>query len=202
MTDDLDPLEGEPDPTADTPEADPEDTADDADSDAQPDFTPKDRSEATRKITELAQQNAQLRAEAAAARSKPADTASDQADPEEDDYLEQQNALIASELYGEEVTAAADAVWPLLTNAVTTADYMAALEAYHAKRSAGLPPADAAADAGAAAGTQSRADAVRPRVDTNRTESPDSDKELEAAKKSGKLEDFVGAATRAMGFKG
>lgn len=191
MANDQDPLDDAPDPTEDTPDAEAEDTAEDDDS-GQTDWTPKDRSEATRKITELAQENARLRREATA---KPA--AQPEGDGDADtgsDYLADQNALLAGELYGEEVSTAAEAVWPLLEVAQTTADWMAVLEAYHEARSKGSTPA-----AAAGAAPQSRQDAVQPRVDTNRSDgSPDSDEKLAEARKSGNLADFSKAAVAAL----
>jgi hypothetical protein len=185
MADDQDPLDDAPEPETDTPDDEAEDTAEAADS-SQSDWTPKDRSEATRKITELAQENARLRREAAAAAEAPAEAGGDDGGS----YLEDQNALLAGELYGEEVIEAAEAVWPLLEVASTTADYMALFEAYHAARSKGASPAEAAS------GTpRTRQEAVQPRVDTNRSDgSPDSDDRLAEAKKSGNLAEFSKAA--------
>lgn len=192
MAHDQDPLDDGPDPSEDTPEDELEDTAeDDADSGSS-DWTPKDRTEATRKITELAQENARLRREAEA-QPEPEEDGEDEGS---DDYLDQQNALLAGELYGDEVITAAESVWDLLGAAQTTADYVAVLESYHEARSKGATPQQAS---GAAKPT--RDEATRPRVDPNRSErSPDSDDQLAEARKSGKLSDFTGAAAAALGF--
>jgi hypothetical protein len=188
MANDQDPLDATPDPTEDTPDEEAEDTAE-ADDSSQTDWTPRDRSEATRKITELAQENARLRREAETR------TTTEPTDGEDDDptgdYLADQNALLAGELYGEEVTEAAAAVWPLLEVASTTADYLAAFEAYHEARSKGISPAAAASGAT----NKSRQEQVQPRVDTNRSDgSPDSDEKLAEARKSGDLAKFAAAA--------
>lgn len=198
MPDAQDPLEDAPDPTEDTPDDDSEDTAE-ADDSSQSDWTPKDRGEATRKITELAQENARLKREAAAAPAAKPDGGDD--DGPEDDYLDTQNALLAAELYGPEVTEAAQAVWELLEVASTTADYVALLEAYHAARLKGTV-AGPGSTGGEAKGseTPTRGDLVRPRVDTNRDGSPDSDDRLAEARKSGKLEDFTAGVSELLGF--
>lgn len=202
MADPKDPLAPDPDPTEDTPDEETEDTAED-DAGAQSDWTPKDRAEATRKITELSQQNAQLRREAEQGPDDDADDADDEAEPPGDiGYLDDQNALLAAELYGEQVTQAAQSVWPLLETANTTADWMAVLESYHKARSEGAPAPDAAAAAGGTTnGAPTRQEAVQPRVDTNRSDgSPGSDDKIAEAKASGKLGDFATAAAEALGF--
>lgn len=204
MAKDQDPLEDEaPDPTAeaeDTPDDESEDTAE-ADDSGQSDWTPKDRSEATRKITEQALENKRLQKELEAARSQAQEPdEGDEADPGIDEYIEDQNALLAAELYGEDVVNAAQAVWPLLESAQTTADFMALFEAYHEKRSAGATATEAAAAAGTTNGAQSRQDALAPRVDTNRSDgSPDSSR-LEEARKSGRLDQFAAEAAAMLGF--
>lgn len=197
MPDAQDPLEDAPDPTADTPEDETEDTAEGGDS-SQTDWTPKDRSEATRKITELAQENARLRREAEETEQDD-EPDEGEADGPEDDYLDQQNALLAAELYGPEVSEAADTVWDLLEAADTTADYMAALEAYHQARLKG-PVAEPGKAGGKGKGAPARDALVEPRVDTNRDGSPDSDDTLAEARKTGSLEQFTSAAATALGF--
>jgi hypothetical protein len=203
MADAQDPLEDAEDPTEDTPDGEDEDTAE-ADDSSQSDWTPKDRSEATRKITELAQENARLRREFEDADAQSEDDADDddaEDDEPEGNYLDRQNALLASELYGPEVTDAADAVWPFLETAQTTADYVAVLEAYYEARlngpaaENGKKPAETATN-----GAPARSDLTRPRVDTNRDGSPDSDDQIAEAVKSGSLDRFAGAAAAALGF--
>ncbi len=188
MANDQDPLDATPDPTEDTPDEEAEDTAE-ADDSSQTDWTPRDRSEATRKITELAQENARLRREA---ETRPTTEPTDGEDDDPTgDYLADQNALLAGELYGEEVTEAAAAVWPLLEVASTTADYLAAFEAYREAYGKGITPAAAASGATG----RSRQEQVQPRVDTNRSDgSPDSDEKLAEARKSGDLAKFAAAA--------
>jgi len=192
MPKDQDPLDPTPDPSEDTPDEDTEDTAE-ADADAQSDWTPKDRTEAMRKITELATRNREL--ERAAAEPEPAADDADEGDASDDSgYLDDQNALLAAELYGEEVTKAAETVWDLLESATTTADWMTVLETYHQNRSTGASAPEAAAAGGSTNGA-GRQQAVQPRVDSNRSDrGPDSDDKLAEAKKSGKLENFASAA--------
>lgn len=200
MTDVKDPPEDAPDPTEDTPEDASEDTAE-ADDSSQSDWTPKDRREATRKITELAQQNAELKRDAEKpTRSAKPDEGSDDDGPD-DDYLDTQNALLAAELYGPEVTAAATSVWGLLEVATTTADYTALLEAYHEARLKGpVAKPGATGDGTKGNGAPAKGDLVRPRVDTNRDGSPDSDDRLAEARKTGSLGDFASAAAARLGF--
>jgi hypothetical protein len=202
MPGDQDPLEPTPDPTGDTPEKETEDTAEDTDS-GQTDWTPKDRGEAIRKITELGQENARLRREAEQAEAQPDDDAEGaQGDGPEDDYLGQQNALLAVELFGPEVADAAEAVWDNLERASTTADYMAALEAYHQARLGGSTAAEAGAKGGKTAKGEAptRDEVTRPRVDTNRDGSPDSDDKLAEARKTGSLSGFATGVAEALGF--
>lgn len=194
MAHDQDPLDDAPDPTEDTPEDESQDTAE-AEADSGPsDWTPKDRTEATRKITELAQENARLRREAEARKS----SAPDEADGEvvTGDYLAEQNALLAGEVFGPEATQAAETVWELLEAAETTADYMAVLEGYHQARLGGGNTGAPAGD-----GKPTREQAIQPRVDSNRTDrAPDSDDQLAEARKSGSLGAFTNAAAAALGF--
>lgn len=200
MPDAQDPLEDDPDPTEDTPEDDSEDTAE-ADDSSQSDWTPKDRREATRKITELAQENARLKREAEGPAQSDEPDEGDEDDEPDDDYLDTQNALLAAELYGPEVTEAATSVWGLLEVATTTADYVALFEAYHEARLKGTvagPGATGGETKGN--GAPAKGDLVRPRVDTNRDGSPDSDDRLAEARKSGKLEDFTAGVAERLGF--
>ena len=75
--------------------------------------------------------------------------------------------VIASSVYGQEVIEAYSASADLLSAAETAADYVAAFEAYHQRRSAGMTPAQAAAPVPAA---PAREQAVTPRVDSNQSD--------------------------------
>jgi hypothetical protein len=126
-------------------------------------------------------------------------------DTADDGYLaslEQDSWRAAEALYGETAVEAYTAAYSIFERAQTPADYIAAFEAYHEIRSKGGTPEDAAAAAGN--GTKrTRAEAVQPRVDANRSDAgPDltDDKAVEEARKGTDLGKFVHAATRAMGF--
>jgi len=203
MANDQDPLDDGPDPAADTPDDEAEDTAeDDAESGQQNDWTPKDRREATRKVTELGQENARLKRELELARgTSESDEDEDDEEPDESDdalpeRLERQNWELAEQVYGKDAVKAYNKVWwPLYEKAETPADFMAALMAFANAVGKGEAPA------AAVGGGQSRQEATQPRVDPNRSDgSPDSDDKLAEARKSGKLEDFTSAAAAALGF--
>jgi hypothetical protein len=127
------------------------------------------------------------------------------ANPAYVERLEKQSLELAASLYGQEAIAAYDSVHPILTRAVTMADYMAGLEAYHELRSKGATPKEAAA-AKAKGGAPTRDEALKPRVDANRSDAgpdPSVVAQLEEARKKGGPESFakfVHAATRQLGF--
>lgn len=207
MANDQDPLDDAPDPTEDTPDAEAEDTAEDDDS-GQSDWTPKDRKEALRKVQEQGQENARLRAELELLRGDGDEAddaeddveADDQGDGTDDAYtrrLERQSWTLAEQIHGREaVDAYNKAFYPLYDKAQTPADHIAALEAYHRARLGEAPRSTSTADK-----KPSRDEALRPRVDSNRSDgSPDSDDKIAEARKSGKLSDFTGAAAAALGF--
>jgi hypothetical protein len=125
----------------------------------------------------------------------------------EDPYvsrLEGESWSLAESLYGTEAVVAYTAANRILARAETPADFLAAFEAYYEVRSGGGTPADAVAAAAPAAG-RTRADAVQPRVDANRSDAgpdPSEVAKLEEARKQGNLAAFTGAATRLLGFGG
>lgn len=126
--------------------------------------------------------------------------------PDDSEYraaLEQDSWRAAEALYGETAVQAYTAAYDIFERAQTPADYIAAFEAYHDIRSKGGSPEDAAE--GAAGTKRSRADAVQPRVDLNRSDAgPDlnDDKDVAEARKSGDLGRFVRATNRAFGLGG
>lgn len=200
-----DPLEDAPDPTEDTPDDDSEDTADDQPEGSNDDWTPKDRREAQKKITEQGQELARLR-EQLEARSSDEDEDDDDTEDDPGDEVEapdgryeQDSWLLAESLYGEEAITAYGAAEKLMRKATTPADWVAAFEAYHRIRS-GEGQQDQA-DAAPQGDKRSRDKALEPRVDTNRSDpSPDLTQNFEEARKSGSLGKFAATAAQALGF--
>ena len=195
--------------TLDEGDAEDQDTPDDAE---QPNTDWEARYKEQAKLH--ARQDAELgiwrRGETPTGRGRQAAAAPDEGDEEGDDSdyvagLEQDSWRAAEAIYGAAAVEAYNAAFELFERAQTPADYIAAFEAYSDIRSKGGSTEDAAAAAAGDGKTKrSRADAVQPRVDLNRSDAgPDlNDKNVEEARKSGSLEQFVGAATRAMGFSG
>lgn len=206
MAKDQDPLEGEaPDPTeSDTPEDETEDTAEDEAS-TQVDWETRYK-ELHKRFGVQSRELGILRRGATQVESdEESDEGDDDAgddDADLPDYLDDQNARLAAQVFGDEAVEAATSVWPLLERAQTTADWMQVLESYHEARSKGASASEAAEAAGGTRGT-TRQQAVQPRVDSNRSEGPDSStKSLEEARKSGSLGSFASAAIEAMGLGG
>lgn len=195
MADEQDPPEDLLDPTEDTPEPELEDTAD---ADSQADWTPKDRKEASRKVSEQGREIADLRKQLELLRSGGDDA--DDADVDAGDdgpptRYEADSWQLAETVYGPEALAAYDAFYPLYEKAETPADVMAALMAFHRGISGEAAPEGG--DAPPAPGNG--ADPTAPRVvDPNRSDGPDSDEKIAEARKSGKLGDYASAAIDAM----
>lgn len=203
MTDERDPLEDAPDPTADTPEAEPEDTAEDGDS-GQTDWETRYK-EAQKVISRQGTELSLLRrgdsdedeSDEDAADEDDSDEAGDGAPDPYLRRLESQSWSLAEAQYGEEAVGAYEAAYRILDRAETPADYIAAFEAYHEIRSGKTPAVDEKPTDGK---KRTRQDSVQPRVDTNRDGSPDSDDKLAEARKSGSLGDFTSAAAARLGF--
>ena len=117
--------------------------------------------------------------------------------------LERDSWELAEQRYGPEAIEAYASASRIINRASTPADFVAAFEAYHEIRSNGGSKEEATA---AATGTQkqSRAKAVEPRVDLNRSDAGPDLNDLESqfagAKAKGDLKGFVHAATTALGF--
>lgn len=197
MAEDRDPLEdAEPDPSlTDEPETEPEDEAQD-----EAESPTDDRSQA--RIDALLAKNRAQGEELG--RLRKLERAQAQADEPEGDessetYSEAVNDdlwLTAELVHGPEAIAAYQKIEPLIEAVDTYADAIAVYEAYHRARLEGAPAAAAAKGAQA-----SRADALEPKVDSNRSDrSPDSDEAITEARKSGSLEKFAQAATAAFGL--
>lgn len=205
MADDQDPQASAPDPTEDTPEDELQDTAEGTDS-SQTDWEAKYK-EAQQAIS---RQGAELAAYRRGEYDESDEDEEDEAESEGSettgtrdvylDTLESQSWTLVERTYGQESIDAYRAAYRIWSKAQTPMDHVAAFEAYHEIRSGKKGDIAAGEQPGAAPGQQTRQQAVEPRVDTNRSDSPDSEKELAEAVKSGKLEDFVKVATRRMGF--
>lgn len=107
----------------------------------------------------------------------------------------------ARALYGDTAVEAYDAVYRLYANADTPSDHMAYLWAFHEMVSAGASPKQAAA-AVAPAG-KSRAEALQPRVDPNRTDAgpdPSIEKQIEEAKGKGDLLSWASGQVKKLGL--
>ena len=190
-------LMDDPDPDEDTP-----DTADEegAEDEVQPEPDTDSRlSEAQATITRQAQELALFR--------RGTETEGDGQDGEEagndDPYqsrLENESWVLAQNIYGEDAIEAYRAAADLIERAVTPADHLAAFEAYHAIRSG----EGVATDATDGSGRPTRAEALTPRVDANRSDlGPDlqsAEQQLVEARKGNSLENFAAAATARMGF--
>ena len=193
------PLDPEPDPTEDTPDAEGEETAE---ADDQPGSDPEARlAEAQKLITQQAQELSLFRAKP---KDQPA-ASSSASEASSDDFLAratQDSWTLAETIHGAEAIEAYRVAFDLYDKAQTPADYVTAFEAYHQIRSGKAPGASKAADA-PAAGTKTRAEATQPRVDANRSDpgsDPNADEKLSEARKSGSLDQFARAAASAMGF--
>jgi hypothetical protein len=95
---------------------------------------------------------------------------------------------VAESVYGEEIIGAYNVAADILNAAETAADYVAAFEAYHERRLAGLAPAQAAAPPPAA---PSREAAVTPRVDSNRVDLLPVELATEEAKRTKDMSGYV-----------
>ena len=187
-------LDEAPDPTEDTQDAAAE-TGAEAQVQPEPDQAARLKAqEAT--ITRQAQELALFRKGQA-----PAGDVPEQETSGDDQYqtgLEADSWTLAEQVYGSDAIEAYRAAAELVERAVTPADYMAAFEAYHAIRSGeSVAPVNGS-------GRPTKAEAVTPRVDTNRSDlSPDlqeADTKLTEARKGTSLADFTSAATARMGF--
>lgn len=195
--DDPTPLDDELDPTADAPAPEAEEPAA---ADDTPGSDPETRlAEAQGLITRQQQELALFRGKA----SQPEESAAGET-TSSDDFLAratQDSWTLAEKLYGEQAIDAYRTAQQLLDRAATPADYMAAFEAYHDIRSG---KADAKPEAGAAVAGKTRAEAIQPRVDANRSDpGPDlsnADEKLSEARKAGSLDKFASAAAALMGF--
>jgi hypothetical protein len=216
VTDPKDPDVDDQDPDEDNPDDEGDEAQENPEQPEQPnepvDDTAKQLAEAQKLIAKQGRELGQWRKGQTprgqpAAAAAPPESDAGQGDEGDDegylDSLEQDSWRAAEALYGESAIEAYSAAYPLYERAQTPADYIAAFEAYHEVRSQGGTPADAAAAAGN--GTRrTRAEAVQPRVDANRSDAgPDQiDKAVEEARKGTDLGAFVHAATQAMGFGG
>lgn len=119
--------------------------------------------------------------------------------------LEDQSWELAEQLYGPQAVEAYGIAARIFNKAETPADHLAAFEAYYEARSGGASPGQATAAAAAPATSRTRAEAVQPRVDANRSDAgpdPSETAKLEEARKGKDLGAFTRAATRALGFGG
>jgi hypothetical protein len=198
-------------PSEDTPDSDDADEAEDTPESEQPIDWEARYKEAQKAIS---RQGAEL--ELLRRGEGESDEADDEADDDEaddappaqpqsrgSDRLEHDSWELAEQRYGPEALEAYASASRIWDQAETPADFIAAFEAYHDIRSNGGSKGDATA---AATGTkkQSRAKAVEPRVDLNRTDAgpdpTDLDSQIEGARAKGDLKSFVHAATSKMGF--
>lgn len=216
MTEPRDDAADDQDPEADTPDdVDEPDETETPDQPEQPDTDWETRYKEQQKL--LDRQGAELgiyrrggtptqrggRREAEPADDGEPDDAGD--DDGEDGFVQSLSAEsweLAEARYGPEAVGAYGAAYRILERAQTPADFIAAFEAYHNVRSQGGTAEDAAAAASGSGTRRSRAQAVQPKVDPNRSDAgPDlTDKDVEEARKSNDLGTFVHAATRRMGF--
>jgi hypothetical protein len=181
----------EQDPDEDTPDLEAEE-GDEAEAQPEPD---RDRlAEAQATITRQAQELALFRRQA----SEAAATGEAEGSDPSLSALEADSWTLAEQVYGGDAIEAYRSAAELLDQAVTPADHLAAFEAYHAIRSGEAP-----AQAGESGQKPSRAEAITPRVDTNRSDlgpDPDIEQKLSEARKGKSLADFTNAAAVAMGF--
>ena len=198
--DDQTPLDPETDPDENTPDPEGEETAE---ADDQPGSDPETRlAEAQATITRQAQELALYRGKAI----EPDGDDESGGEPSSDDMLvraTQDSWQLAERLHGAEAIDAYRVAHRLIERAATPADFVTALEAYHQIRSGTLDPSGKPAAGKAKATGQTRAEALEPRVDANRSDpgsDPNADQKLSEAKKAGSLDKFTAAAAAMMGF--
>jgi hypothetical protein len=184
MADDQTPLDDELDPSEDTPDSEDEDTAA---ADTPDPRDPEERlKDAQRKITQISQENARLRA------SDPVEAEPDEPTDEFSAKFESESWALAEAVYGPEAVEAYRAA-ERLGPPQTPADWVGTFEAYYNARSGKVP---------APAGTL-KADALEPKETGLADLGPDlqkADKKLTEARKGSNLGDFAAAAAARMGF--
>jgi hypothetical protein len=194
--DDQTPLDPETDPDEDTPDAEGEEP----EADDQPGSDPEARlAEKDAYIAQLQQELSLHRGKA----QEPEDEAADEGEASSNDLLvraTQDSWALAERLHGGEAIEAYRVAHRLIERAATPADFVTAFEAYHDIRSGKI--ATKPEGKGAAQG-KTRAEALQPRVDANRSDpgsDPNADEKLSEAKKAGSLDKFTAAAAAMMGF--